>query len=200
MGTISSLSQNDSSSRYANRVNNPANQRIDPEKVASLVKSMHPLTLPYFDAQGNQLQIWKVLPYGMVGSVVDREGRLRIISKEKIRHPLSQKESSSCLIERLESVSLRLWQIVFDPISLELTLWPDLKAAGKLGADGYKGHLTYRDLSAARREARGEVVKLRNREFQWRRRGTTEAATIRRRRRKTTEITTIKQRTRTSTI
>lgn len=102
---------------------------VNSENVIRLYRGLKPLTQPYRDAQGRQVQLWKSSQYGLIGSVIDLKGRLSIFPGKKIHNPLNANESPETLLQRLEDCGLKNWDIVFDAHSSMLTLWPHLKGA-----------------------------------------------------------------------
>jgi ankyrin repeat protein len=117
-----------------------------------------PITLVYRDSLGRFIQLFKTQKYGLIGSVLDQDNHITIITGEKIINPLCPRKEPEKLVEYLENIELKQWDIVYDTQTVSLTIWPHLVAAGKNGVDGHKKHLTYRDLNAAKRELKGEVV------------------------------------------
>jgi ankyrin repeat protein len=127
---------NNKSTEYKTHASENKNS-VDDSKVKSILHRLTPLTLPYQDKTGNLLQIWKTDQYGMIGSVLDLEGKVKIVYKNNIVNPLSHHNQEADLLERLERISLRKWHIVFDSDSQKLTIWPLLMAAGTDKEDFY---------------------------------------------------------------
>ena len=133
---------------------------INSTRVETILQKLIPLTLPCIDEYGHLVQLWKTEERGMIGSVL-KEGKIKIISSKNISTPFNANLSSDGILAVLENISLRRWSLIFNPITNEIFIIPYLEAAGKLGVDGHKGHLTRRDLSAAKRELeKGEIVAL----------------------------------------
>ena len=101
---------------------------VDVDKIWAYYQTLKPLTLPIRDPTGNFLQLWKHRSK-IIGSVLNSQGVLKIISGSKIQIPM-RLDSTCTLLERLERLGLRRWGLSFDPIKEELTLWPYLIAAG----------------------------------------------------------------------
>ncbi|MBA3238918.1 MAG: hypothetical protein H0T62_11315 [Parachlamydiaceae bacterium] len=57
------------------------------------------LTLPHCDSEGNYLQLWKIFPAQLLGTVQNKQGKVTVISADKIR-VLSRKSSNPSLIVR----------------------------------------------------------------------------------------------------
>ncbi len=93
--------------------------------------SLTPLSLPFKDVQGRTIQIWKFHKDKLVGSVVDSQENVVLISGKSIFNALYSQDTSTDLIFRLESVALRTWGIVYDDKKRTLTIWPLLKAEGR---------------------------------------------------------------------
>lgn len=102
---------------------------VNSENVVRLYRGLKPITQSYRDAQGRQVQLWKSPQHGLIGSVVDLEGRLSIIPGEKIQNPLNANESPEAILQRLKNCGLKNWDIAFDAHTSMLTLWPHLQAA-----------------------------------------------------------------------
>lgn len=117
-----------------------------------------PLTLLYNGAENRVIRLWETEKYGMIGSVVDIDGTLTIVNKNRIWSPLCPSVRGDELMYRVKRISPGGIDLIFNKRSLEIIIIPHLEAAGRLGVDGHKGHLTRRDLDAARRELTGEVV------------------------------------------
>ncbi|WP_213156138.1 ankyrin repeat domain-containing protein [Neochlamydia sp. AcF65] len=107
------------------------NNIISVDKTVGVLKTLICLTLPFQDREGRQIRLWKTEKYGLIGSVLESDGTLRIIPKDRIWTPLSSNKGGNLLLECLEKVSLRRWDLVFDAKRLELIIWPYLQAAGK---------------------------------------------------------------------
>ncbi len=137
------------------------------DRALKIYKRLIPLTLPNVDSEGNTIQLWKAEKYGLIGSVTDRFGKVQIIRSQKIINPLSKDIQKDVLANRLENCVLKRWSIVFNPLKMELIIWPHLIAAAKHGTPGevdeiYVKKLDSKTLSAAIREESGEVVKYKN--------------------------------------
>lgn len=89
------------------------------------------MTNSYKDKEGRLLQLWKTSRYGLIGSVLDKSGGLRLIPGKNIHNPFQLNESPEALAQRLEYGSCQNWDIVFNIKALTLTLWPHITAAGK---------------------------------------------------------------------
>lgn len=111
---------------------------INLNKVFSIIQQLTPLTLPYRDANGRVIQIWKLRQQELIGAVLTRKGELKLIPGNKIHNPLNPKDNWKDLIRRLESVEIRSWGLVFDEQQSALTIWPELKAAGGIQYYNYK--------------------------------------------------------------
>lgn len=120
---------------------------VNIDNVLRIYRGLTPLTQPYRDGQGRQIQLWNSLTHGgLIGSVLDLEGRFTIIPGNKIRNPLNANESPEAL--RLKNCGLKNWDMTFDARSSMLTLWPHLK-----GASGGKDYRYERDV-------KGSVVRI----------------------------------------
>jgi hypothetical protein len=159
--STSALPDFSQNSNSVDKVQKPSN----PDRVMEFYKHLHPLTFPHYDSQGNTIQLWKVKKYGLIGSVINPSGELCIISSHKIINPTSPSKDDNKLLERIESIGLRRWSIVFNPVKLELTIWPYLIAAAK-GDIGHVERLREKlnplTLSAAAREDKGEITSVKD--------------------------------------
>ena len=124
-----------------------------------------PLTLPFTDLVGRTIQLWK-FDNLLIASLKENE-KVRFLSGSKVHNAILPQENGSILLARIESISQRKWHLFYNQSKDEISVWPFLVAAGKEGTgksydqskiDGQKKHLTYRDLIAAKREVKGEVV------------------------------------------
>jgi len=93
---------------------------------------VHPLTFPFQNLEGDWLQLWKAEKYGMIASVVNSEGNLKIIPKNKILTPFNPSLKGDLLMERMESISFRRWDLVYCRETQEIQVLPHLEAEGKL--------------------------------------------------------------------
>ncbi len=105
-------------------------QTINVDRVIAIYNQLKPLTLPFLDKESRQVQLWKVPGYGLIGSVLDQGGALKIIPGRNIRNPLNPNENPEHLLSRLDNFDLRGWKIIYDVRAVTLTLWPHLIAAG----------------------------------------------------------------------
>ncbi|MBA2369003.1 MAG: ankyrin repeat domain-containing protein [Candidatus Protochlamydia sp.] len=112
-------------------VEHPDGQRLSLTKVLNLVNRLKYLTLPYFDFEGNSLQLWKMHPAQLFGTVHDKQGRLTIVSADKLRVLSTKPDDASLLIRQLEKFPPKEWHLIFNRQTRELDLWPFLRAAGK---------------------------------------------------------------------
>ncbi len=166
-------SQNSDFIENNNTVCIPNRNDINIQRAIWLYKQLVPLTLPNMDSHENIIQLWKIEKYGLIGSVMDRSGHIKVIRSSKIINPLSSDAQKDNLIERLETCGLRRWSIVFNPLQKELIIWPVLVAAGKDGGprnrdtkngdigqvNTYLRELDTKTFSAAIREKNKEDVK-----------------------------------------
>jgi hypothetical protein len=148
---------------FLNKPESSSKGKFNFSRVIELYRTLKPLSLPNTDSSGNIIQLWKVDQQGfLLGSVIDKTGQLKLIPSHKITHPLGGEFQKDELIKRLERFHPRQWSFVFDPIKLELVVWPRLIAAGHgdIGqVDTYIAKLDSKTLSAALREKNGEIVK-----------------------------------------
>ncbi len=135
-----------------------------------------PITYPNKDLQGRTLQLWKY-KNSLRGTLIDAEGHIRFFSGKKIRNPCALDGEDLHLLANLESSGLRQWHLGYSEAAGEIYIFPYLTAAGRKGdvdlSQGNKSliqefrgrfsaaieHLKARDLRAAQREIKGEVVK-----------------------------------------
>ena len=150
---------------------------INLNKANTILQQLKPLILPFKDAQGRIIQIWKLRQRELIGGVLDAHGGLTVVLGNRIYNPLNPQEDGIHLIQRLESIGLRSWGIAFDEQRLTLTVWPEMKAAGKYFQDyiakGFQSSfsamknrvqnlkeevLNHRHHSAYRKETKGEPL------------------------------------------
>lgn len=149
---------------------------INSDRVKNLLLELKPLTLPFLDINGNIIQLWKTIQYGLVGGVLN-SGKMTVIPKNKVINALNPHEKPEDLIHRLENNPLRKWDLAYNSQQVSLTIWPHLHAEGKIYANkSYQetkadvdrrfsnlqteGALNKKHYHAAQREARGEVIKI----------------------------------------
>jgi len=120
------------------------NSNIDFDRVNRLRLDLKPLTLPYRDSVGRILQLWNSVQYGLIGVVVSQNDVMTIIHANKIVNALNQFEKGNELLCRLQKISVKKWDIVFDLERSSLLIWPHLEAAGKY--DGKTGEETLIDV------------------------------------------------------
>ncbi|MDF2549301.1 MAG: hypothetical protein K0S07_368 [Chlamydiales bacterium] len=99
---------------------------------------LFPLTFPYFDRQGFQIQLWRY-KNSLIASVMSSAGNLKILNGSKIHNSLSPHENPLHLLARLEKVGKKRWQFAYFPKTDQLYLWPHLVAAGT--EDSPKAHI-----------------------------------------------------------
>lgn len=104
---------------------------ISTARFAKIYAGLKPLITTYKDAKGRCIQLWKVDPYGLIGTVLDPQDGLRIIPQRKIYNPLNTKQTPRELIQCLENTQNSCWDIAYDAYQLALTIWPHLQAAGR---------------------------------------------------------------------
>ena len=107
------------------------NPIMNADKLARIYAGLAPLTAIHIDTEGRCIQLWKTRQYGLIGTVLDQQDNLLILSAQKIHNPLNDKQTPDELIECLESSPRRHWDIAYDAHKLALTIWPHLEAAGK---------------------------------------------------------------------
>src|SRR5438309_1278251 len=86
--------------------NEPRNP-INMTKLNRILETLVPLTLPFVDSESRRIQLWKTEKYGMVASILDSEGKMSILPKNKIHSLIGSRLSGDSLMKRLEEVSLR---------------------------------------------------------------------------------------------
>jgi len=153
---------NPDSTNSENNITNlhtPGKYQIKNKRINGIFQKIIPLTLFYQDREGNLLRLWKTDRYGIIGSVLDSEGNLKIVPRTQIRNPLSHEQDN--FLEGLENCPLQQWDLVYDTNQCVMTIWPHLIAAGLAE---FKRILNKKTLQAAIRELNGEIVKLKDKE------------------------------------
>lgn len=102
------------------------------EKARNILQRLQPLSLPYSDREGRIIQLWRS-EKGLIGGVLDLQGRLKVIPGNKILNPLTSNQNPEDLLFRLEKIGLRRWDLVFLAEKMEIVVWPHLIAAGRNG-------------------------------------------------------------------
>ncbi len=133
------------------------------EQAEKLLKFVDPITLPFTGVKGNIVQLWQH-KNSLIGSV-SQNGKVKILFGERIFNGLRRNEKGFSVLNRLRSSGLRKWQLAYIPEKERIEVWPYLIASGRddlsstqKKINNIKGHLTFRDLSAAWKENKGEVV------------------------------------------
>jgi ankyrin repeat protein len=106
---------------------------VDLGKLTKIANETIPLTMPYRDAEGRFMQLWKTQQYGLIGAVYDLQGRLKIIQGHKIQNSLIPNQSPYELMLCLENSINKYWDIAYDVVKSTMVVWPHLEAAGKDG-------------------------------------------------------------------
>ncbi|MBA3237948.1 MAG: ankyrin repeat domain-containing protein [Parachlamydiaceae bacterium] len=112
-------------------VDHPDGRRLSLSKILSIMNRLEHLTLPYCDSKGNSLQIWKIRPAQLLGTIHDKKGRITVVSGDKIRLLSTKSSSPALIIQQLEQFPPKEWHLIFNQQTNELDLWPLLRAAGK---------------------------------------------------------------------
>lgn len=120
---------------YPEFVLHPEGHKLNIDKLYRILNCLQRLTLPYVDSNGNVLQIWKIHPSTLIGTVQNKQQKIKIIPAHKIRILSEQVENYSIVIKQLEREPLKKWDIVYNSYNLEFDLWPHFLAAGKSWAD-----------------------------------------------------------------
>lgn len=81
----------------------PRRDKFNHLRVKNLCKELTPLSIEYRDPRGYFIQLWKTIQYGLIGSIYDLTGKLKIIPSHKIRNPLNALQSSRDLLHTLEN-------------------------------------------------------------------------------------------------
>ncbi len=147
--------------------NSPENERgiHHQEKAKKMLQFLSPRSLPYTDLQGRTLKLWKYKTTFFAS--LKKEGHpFILIPGRNIHNALVPKETDTALLSHLEEMELKKWHLAYIEEKNEIYVWPFLFAAGKDGEksqfqrkiDDRKEHFTDKDLKAAWREKRGEVV------------------------------------------
>jgi ankyrin repeat protein len=129
-----------------------------------------PVTLSNRDLEGRTLQLWNYKNV-LHGTVLDKNGNIRLISGRKIRNPCRPDEESFRLLQRLENAGLCQWHLGYSSRTGEIYVFPFLKAAGKdpdyvpkqindirNSIPGLRKHFKREDLKGARTELSGKVA------------------------------------------
>lgn len=109
----------------------PDGHKLNIDKLYRIMNCLQRLTLPYIDSNENTLQIWKINPSTLIGTVQNKLKQIIIIPASKIRFLSEQVENYSIVIKQLERETLKKWDIVYNSNILELDVWPHFLAAGK---------------------------------------------------------------------
>ena len=100
-------------------------------EVVKCLEQMVQLTLPSEDLHGRVSQLLVTSHHELLGITLDQEGTLTIIPGGNIINPLDLNDTQNNLIHRLDSFHPKKWNFVFDVHRFILTIWPQIKAAGK---------------------------------------------------------------------
>lgn len=111
-------------------VNPDTGELLDLNKMIRAANESTPLTMPYYDAEGRRIQLWKTRQYGLIGTVFSPKGCLTIIPGEKILNPTQSNQSSTDLMAALEKSPSKNWVLALDVTRLAITIWPHLVGAG----------------------------------------------------------------------
>ena len=112
-------------------IEHPDGRSLSLTKILSIMSRLECLTLPYCDSEGNSLQLWKIRPAQLLGTVHDKQGRITVVSADKIRVLSTKSSDPSLILRQLEQFPPKEWHLIFNQQTSELDLWPLLRAAGK---------------------------------------------------------------------
>lgn len=80
---------------------------INFDRIQLIIRTLIPLTLPFIDSEGSQIQLWKTEKYEMIGSIFSKSGNIKVLSSNRVRAPFNPQLSTHQIMEGLESISLR---------------------------------------------------------------------------------------------
>ena len=103
------------------------------KRVQSLAREILALSLPYIDSFKRKLQLWSVPQRGLMATVIDENGNLRIIPACKVRNALNSGESGEILHHKLIKFPNHHWDLVYKVEEATVYVWPHLEAAMKRG-------------------------------------------------------------------
>lgn len=140
------------------------------KRISSFFHRFIPLSLPFVDEEERLLQLWR-FKNKVFATVTDLNFASLVIWPSNIHNPLSPSDTNEQLCQKLVQAGLRKWHLAYIKTTQQLYIWPWLVAAGideqlaRLEKKAWKirdDHHTDLDLTGARREHRGEIVKLKN--------------------------------------
>ncbi len=95
-----------------------------------MMEHLRPLSLVSQDLEGNSYQLWK-RKATFILSILNNQGKMTIISGDKVHNALQPQETGKELLSRLERLGRRKWHVAH--IAGHAYVWPYLVAAGQDG-------------------------------------------------------------------
>ncbi|MGA8165099.1 MAG: ankyrin repeat domain-containing protein [Waddliaceae bacterium] len=141
---------------------------LSPEQWSALLPSLTPATLPYTDLQGRTIQLWE--DQQTFFASIEENHTTHRLPGGNIYNGLQENERGASLLHRLEESGLKRWHLAFIREKRKIVVWPFLIAAGKnrsktskrqTQADNRKPQFRYRDVDAAWKEAKKEIINTR---------------------------------------
>ncbi len=105
--------------------------------IQTLINRLIPISHEHLDQQGNRVRLWEMQNANFFcGTVLDSQGRIKVIPWHKIINPLGKNSAAQALQKIKELKNVRL-DLSYLKQTDEITIWPHLIAAAKDQIQGF---------------------------------------------------------------
>ncbi|KIC73732.1 hypothetical protein DB42_BR00130 [Neochlamydia sp. EPS4] len=133
-------------------------KKLTRDNAVEFLRALVPLTFPFKDEKGCYIQLFKLANYGMIGVIQNPEKDFSVIPKNKIRSAFDPELKGHSLMARIENISQRRWDFVFDALDRELLILPHLEGAGRFSKNLQIRHIKTGNASPVSHLTKEELV------------------------------------------